>query len=153
MVRQIKYAIMFAFAIVILMVTASEGLYTATAVFFPAAILYAFLYKYIERWEYRELLKQYAVMIENIYERSHFPGDSEVRRRAQLHRELLKESGNPEKITVHELYYQDGENCNETWEDFLQRCEAFRLEDRRKHHKKLSQESREWYIDNALNQN
>ena len=153
MVRYIKTAIVIVFGIAIFIVTAKYGLYVSSAFSFPALIFWAFLHKYFERWEYRELLKQYAVMIENIYERSWHPGDSEVRRRAQIHRELLKESGNPEKITVHELYFQDGEHCNESWESFLERVEAFRLEDRRKHHKKLSAESREWYVNNALNQN
>lgn len=134
-------------------VTARYGLYVATAFSIPAILLWAFLHQYIEKWEYRELLKQYAVMIDNIYESSQYPGDYDVRLRAQRHRELLRESGNPEKITVHELYFQDGEHCNESWKGFQERLEAFRLEDRRKHHKRISTESREWYVSNALHQN
>lgn len=153
MVNLVKKAIILVFMLGIFLITTRYGLYMATAYSVPALILWAFLHKYIERWEYRELLKQYAVMIENIYEHSQHPDDRNVRRRAQRHRELLQESGNPEKIAVHELYFQDGEHCNESWESFLERVEAFRLEDRRKHHKKISMESREWYINNALKQN
>lgn len=153
MVRHIKTALILVFMLAAFILTAKYGLYMATAFSLPAMLLWAFLHQYLQRWEYRELLKQYAVMIENIYEHSHYPGDREVRRRAQHHRELLHESGNPEKITVYELYFQDGEYCNESWDSFLERVEAFRLEDRRKHHKRLSSDSREWYIDNALNQN
>ena len=153
MVNLVKKAIILVFMLGIFLITTRYGLYMATAYSVPALILWAFLHKYIERWEYRELLKQYAVMIENIYEASQHPGDRNVRQRAQRHRELLQESGNPEKITVHELYFQDGEHCNESWEAFEERVAAFRLEDRRKHHKKISAESRDWYLDNALNQN
>lgn len=153
MISTIKAIIIFVFGFAIFIVTAKYGLYISAAFSVPIIGIWAFLHQYFQRWEYREILKQYAVMIENIYERSQYPQDKEVRMRAQLHRELLKESGNPEKITVHELYFQDGEHCNESWDSFLERVEAFRLEDRRKHHKKLSLESRDWYINNALNQN
>ena len=153
MVKGIKAVVVVLFSIMIFFITARYGLPIAAIVFMIALALYSFLHLYIERWEYRELLKQYAVMIENIYEASQHPGDRNVRQRAQRHRELLQESGNPEKITVHELYFQDGEHCNESWEAFEERVAAFRLEDRRKHHKKISAESRDWYLDNALNQN
>ena len=153
MISTIKTTTIILFMLAVFVITAKYGLYVSTAFSFPAFIFWAFIHKYIEKWEYRELLKQYAVMIENIYEASQHPGDRNVRQRAQRHRELLQESGNPEKITVHELYFQDGEHCNESWEAFEERVAAFRLEDRRKHHKKISAESRDWYLDNALNQN
>lgn len=153
MASLIKKAIILVFMLGFFVVTAKYGLYLATAFSVPVLLLWAFLHRYIEKWEFRELLKQYAVMIDNIYEHSQFPGDREVRSRARRHRELLRESGNPEQITVHELYFQDGEHCNESWEEFERRIEAFRMEDRRKHHKKISEESRDWYIDHALKQN
>ena len=153
MISKIKTILLLVFLLAVFVITAKYGLYVSTAFSFPAFIFWAFIHKYIEKWEYRELLKQYAVMIENIYEASEYPGDRNVRQRAQRHRELLQESGNPEKITVHELYFQDGEHCNESWEEFERRIEAFRMEDRRKHHKKISEESRDWYIDHALKQN
>jgi len=153
MIYKIKATILAAFLLAVFAITAKYGLYVSTAFSLPTVVFWCFIYRYIEKWEYRELLKQYAVMIENIYEASLYPGDREVRSRAQRHRELLHESQNPEKIVVHELYFQDGEHCNESWEAFEERVAAFRLEDRRKHHKKISAESREWYVSNALNQN
>ena len=79
MVRHIKTALILVFMLAAFILTAKYGLYMATAFSLPAMLLWAFLHQYLQRWEYRELLKQYAVMIENIYEHSHYPGDREVR--------------------------------------------------------------------------
>ena len=136
----------------ILIITINHGI-PGTAIAFPVGMaLYTWLNTYIRRWEYREDLKRYAVMIENIYETSRYPSDRHVRKRAEYHRRMLKESKNPEPLKVHEFYFRHGEHCNESWEAFEARVEAFRLEDRRKHHKRISSESPDWYITNAMDQ-
>ena len=108
MVRHIKTALILVFMLAAFILTAKYGLYMATAFSLPAMLLWAFLNQYIQKWEHRELLKQYAVMIENIYEHSHYPGDREVRRRAQRHRAVLTSDGQ-------EVSYRNGP---EEWHQF-----------------------------------
>ena len=152
MIRIIRPALIIAGLLGVLLATAQLGLHVSMFLLAFLLLIYAWLDKYLKKWEYREELKRYAVMIENIYEASHYPGDRHVRQRAEYHRRMLKESKNPEPLKVHEFYFQHGEHCNESWEAFEARVEAFRLEDRRKHHKRIAEESPDWYITNALDQ-
>ena len=84
MASKIKTALIGIFMFAFFVATASYGLYVAAAFSIPAVLLWIFLHQYLEKWEYRELLKQYAVMIDNIYESSQHPGDRDVRRRLLL---------------------------------------------------------------------
>lgn len=152
MVKLIRPTLIITGSMGILMVTARFGLQVSMFLFAILLLLYAWLEHYLKKWEYREELKRYAVMIENIYEASRYPGDRHVRKRAEHHRRMLEESENPEPLKVFEFYFRHGEYCNESWEEFEARVEEFRLEDRRKHHKRIADESPEWYITNALDQ-
>lgn len=82
-------------------------------------------------------LRQYGRQFENIYECSESPDDNRVYIRAWWHRKWLQWSGNKMDVTVHEIPYQYAEYCNENWEEYQDRKQAFIQNDRVIRHQDL----------------
>ena len=106
-------------------------------------LLIAFL---IRRVRYVIDIRWHATRLEDIIICSQFPGDREVRKRADHHRIMLKASANPTGVEVYEMYFGDAEFANETWEEFEWRCDLFRKERRRKRHIYLNERHRDLYL-------
>lgn len=70
-------------------------------------------------------LRYYGRQYENIYEYSRTPDDTRVYVRAWWHRKWLQWSQNAMEVEVHELPFQAGINCNENWEEYQDRRQAY----------------------------
>lgn len=117
----------------------------------PAFVCVHLINTIVTRFKHVLLLQEYANMTENIYVVAVFEFDPTIKTRAQQHRKLLHESGNNTGIVVHELYFGYAEHCNEDFEEYQQRVQAFIAEDRIKRHKQLSKHQ-DFYLKHTLKQ-
>lgn len=111
-----------------------------------AAILFPALYFLYKRILLVRKLKQYGTRIENIYVTSNHPGDRTVMQRVEQEKAWLIKAGNKLNVFVIPILYQDGQYCNETWEEYHERIKEEIAEDRIKRHTYLKQTSNEFYL-------
>lgn len=155
------------FSLVSLWITVRFGLHTLFLFYIILAGVCAIAYIASANYRRNLLLDKYARQSENIYVWSANEYDRNVRKRANLQRALLEESGCTEAWksrglrppVVVEIFFADGENVNETWEEFQERKEKVIQEDRKRRHIFLNSlpdtdkdKSREWYITEILRQ-
>lgn len=101
---------------------------------------------YYVRWKRVRLLREYGRRIENVYVLSRFPGDRTVLKRAAKERRLLEEAANKTGAEVRTILFADGENVNETWEEFEERARIEIAEDRKSRHSGLKSANNDWYL-------
>jgi hypothetical protein len=143
-----KYIITGVFACVVCMFWGIVGVFACVL---PVFAFVCFVSWILARVQHVLLLREYANMTENIYVQALFEFDPSIRSRAAHHRKLLIESGNNTGIVVHELYFGYGEHCNENFEQYQQRVEAFVADDRVKRHKALCK-FQDFYLKHTLKQ-
>lgn len=86
-------------------------------------------------------------MLENIYVCQQSETDKKVMVRAEEHQRLILLSGNEMGIEVKTIFFQDAANCNETWEEYIDRRDAFIANDRILRHQELeSTQGRSYYL-------
>lgn len=92
------------------LITTRQGLFSGSIFAIAGLLAYIPIRRWMDKWEHRELLKEYATMIYNRVVYSDYYGDREVIGRALEEEALLEESGNNEyrqgNLKVHVFIYR-----------------------------------------------
>ena len=175
-IRTLRITTTAVYFIAIFIATTKGGIIWGLGVGIAGLLAWYPLRDHIRSWEYRETLKVYARMIENIIVKSEGRQDKGVIVRAKQELKLLKESKNKEylqgNLKVHSFFYQENalvENMIDikdsphvsikchlvqcpTYDQFLMIVDEWREKDKAKQYENIAKEDGVWFIHNALEQ-
>lgn len=135
----------------------SAGLY-GTEMVFGIVTGVASIYPSLKLWWYVMTdaldaeLETYQHWYEDIYVFSEYPTDKGVSFRAARIRELLLLANNLNEVTVHELIYNSGARRHETYEEFMDFVNDYRIRNDRVRHEWLEMYKHEYNAHTVHNQ-